>query len=52
MLNREDIRKVLEAHRVVMENISNDDKKEDISFRELQELILGEIQSKEKEKDL
>ena len=52
MLNREDVRKVLEAYKIVRENLAEGGKEtEDVPFRELQELILGEIKAKEQDKD-
>jgi hypothetical protein len=49
MLNREDVRKVLEAYRKVKENFYNDSKEAgDFTMREIYEAILGEIQEQEK----
>lgn len=48
MLNREDIRKVLEAYRRVIDTFKDSGKDlGDISMRELQEAILGDIKLQE-----
>ncbi len=48
MLNREDIRKILEAHTKVINNLKDSGKDvQDIPMKEIQDLILGEL-SKEK----
>lgn len=48
MLNREDIRKVLEAHKRVIDTFKYNEKDlDDISMRELHEAILKDIQLQE-----
>lgn len=48
MLNREDVRKILEARLRVIQNIRNEDRDvEDISMKDMFDLILGEIKKQE-----
>lgn len=48
MLNREDVRKVLEARNKVINNFKFEDKEiADVSMKDMFELILGEIKKQE-----
>lgn len=48
MLNREDVRKVLEAHNIIVNRLKENKKDiADIPMKEIFDLVLGEIRAKE-----